>query len=288
VLPKLDPEVSELSESLPSGESPSPSPEPQEDEEDGQVLCRDLDPFDTLRRQLTQLGFERGEYSGIPVPISGNSLVVHPSFSFAKVFQSQINDITTREEQEKYEKKYGKDKGRYEYINSFYSHKKRCTIIVMRDKTTGKVVHGLKPAAHAASEILGTLHASDVWGVDQEQAALQTLGGMLKHRQFKQYLLTGMFLERSKKSHVTYIFRRLRPTIALGAIPPEKAEDDTEATILCCLCMHPIAYYAGSWAGAMCPTDDVIAHLALMRGDEHMFWRRCNQHDPGTTQAGIA
>lgn len=57
--------------------------------------------------------------------------------------------------------------------------------------------------------------------------------------------------------------------------------------ILCCLCMRPIAYYADSWAGAMCPTDDVIAHLALMRGDEAMFWRRCNQHPPYRPEAGL-
>jgi hypothetical protein len=37
----------------------------------------------------------------------------------------------------------------------------------------------------------------------------------------------------------------------------------------------------------MVPTDDVIAHLMLMRGDEHMFWRRCNQHQPWTKEAGV-
>ena len=57
--------------------------------------------------------------------------------------------------------------------------------------------------------------------------------------------------------------------------------------ILACLCMHPIAYYAGSWAGAMCPTDDVIAHLSLMRADEHMFWKRSNQHPPYRPEAGL-
>ena len=57
--------------------------------------------------------------------------------------------------------------------------------------------------------------------------------------------------------------------------------------MLCAPCLHPIAYYDGSWAGAMCPTDDVIAHLALMRGDEHMFWRRANQHAPWRREAGV-
>lgn len=37
--------------------------------------------------------------------------------------------------------------------------------------------------------------------------------------------------------------------------------------IVACLCMHPIGYYADSWAGALCPTDDVITHLLLMRSE---------------------
>jgi hypothetical protein len=51
--------------------------------------------------------------------------------------------------------------------------------------------------------------------------------------------------------------------------------------------MHPIAYYEGSWAGAMCPTDDVIAHLMLMRGDEPMFWKRSSQHPATSPAAGL-
>lgn len=37
----------------------------------------------------------------------------------------------------------------------------------------------------------------------------------------------------------------------------------------------------------MTPTDDVIAHLTLMRGDEPMFWRRANQHGPDRPEAGL-
>jgi len=105
---------------------------------------------------------------------------------------------------------------------------------------------------------------------------------MLRHRQFKQYLLTGSFLETSERSGVTYVFRKLRPTLALSA----RSSDGT-MKILCGLCMHPIGYYDGTWAGAMCPTDDVVAHLALMRGDEKMFWRRCNQHPSYQPACGI-
>ena len=64
-------------------------------------------------------------------------------------------------------------------------------------------------------------------------------------------------------------------------------EHGEQMRILACLCLHPIAYYADSWAGAMCPTDDVIAHLMLMRGDEPMFWRRSNQHAPTRPEAAL-
>lgn len=128
--------------------------------------------------------------------------------------------------------------------------------------------------------LLSTLGAADAWGLEQEANAVNTLGTLIRHRQLKQYLQTGMFMERSPRSNVSYLFRRLRPTIAI-------THTGREPRILCALCLHPIAYYEGSWAGAMTPTDDVISHLALMRGDEHMFWRRANQHAPYKKEAGI-
>lgn len=97
------------------------------------------------------------------------------------------------------------------------------------------------------------------------------------------YLLTGMFLERSPRSGLTYLFRKLRPTVVLDA----RNNDATRVRVLCTLCLHPIAYYEGSWAGAMTPTDDVVSHLMLMRGDEHMFWRRANQHGATHSEAGL-
>jgi hypothetical protein len=218
----------------------------------------------------------------MPVPLEGISLVIDESFSFHNAYKKVDAEIQKPDELQPHMKKYVDWKVR----NTFFSWKKRCDIVVVENPETGKVKFLVRPAINSMNQVIATLFASDVWGVDQEQAALQTLGGMLKYRQFKQYLLTGMFLEQSPRSHVTYIFRRLRPTIALAAFRP-KEKGDGDATMLCGMCMHPIAYYAGSWAGAMCPTDDIIAHLSLMRGDEKMFWRRCNQHEPHRPEAGI-
>lgn len=157
--------------------------------------------------------------------------------------------------------------------------------------TTGDEVgcrHGrgveAEPAFHHIAMDLQTLGCADVWGIEQETNALALLQSMLRPRSFRQYLLTGMFLETSQRSGVTYLFRRLKPTVACA---PDRKRGNDGMRVLACLCMHPIAYYAGSWAGAMCPTDDVVAHLSLMRADEHMFWKRCNQHPPYRPEAGL-
>lgn len=204
------------------------------------------------------------------MPLDDQRLVIEPTYPWAEAL-GKIGEKPVPDE----------DAG-WSMINEWYSHRHRCDIVIMRDPS-GKIVHGKIPAIHHIRHDLQTLGAMDAWGLEQEHAALQLLGQMVRHRQMKQYVLTGMFLETSRRSGVTYLFRRLKPTVALA--PGRRPEDSMR--ILACLCMHPIAYYADSWAGAMCPTDDVIAHLALMRGDEAMFWRRANQHPPYRPEAGL-
>lgn len=179
--------------------------------------------------------------------------------------------------------------------NTFSVTNRGLTVVIY--ETDGKIEWGWLPSFHGLSHALSTLGASDAWGLEQESNALKTLAELVQHRQFKQYLLTGSFLETSRRSGLTYMFRKLRPTVVLDARTgrskynvgdlesQQRTKDDS--TILCTLCMHPIAYYEGSWAGAMCPTDDVIAALMLMRADEQMLWRRSNQHSPASPQSGL-
>jgi hypothetical protein len=161
--------------------------------------------------------------------------------------------------------------------NTFWSWRYRRWVQVWEED--GKIGWGCQGDGNSVTLMLSTLMASEAWGIEQEATALNLLATLVNHHQFKQYMLTGMLMERSKRSNVLYLFRRLRPTVALSV-------RDTPR-ILCTLCMHPIGYYDDSWAGAMAPTDDVIAHLMLMRGDEHMFWRRCNQHPTFVQEAGL-
>ena len=208
------------------------------------------------------------EWAGIPMPLADTRLVVEPTYPKAAELAAigageveKLDGVTIR--------------------NRFWSSRLRSEIVIWDE--SGKLQWGRLSSFNSLPFALSTLGCADAWGIEQEHNAIRTLGGMVSHRQLKQYLLTGMFLETSQRSKLTYLFRRLRPTVVLDA----RQKDATSTRVLAALCLHPIAYYEGSWAGAMCPTDDVIAHLALMRGDEVMFWRRANQHPPHRPEAGL-
>lgn len=232
------------------------------------ALVESFDRFAGLRNGIRRIAEHKDEWAGIPMPLDGEQLVIEPTYPQAAelmAFGRKAVEPTPET---------------FRIRNEFYSSKLRTDIVVYEHE--GKI--GAAPCS--SSNHLGldvqTLGASYAWGIEQERNALLTLGGLVQHYRFKGYLLTGLLLETSPRSNVTYIFRKLRPTIAMR--PNRKGAD---MRILAALCMHPIGYYAGSWAGAMCPTDDLIAHLMLMRGDEPMFWRRCNQHPPHSRLAGL-
>jgi hypothetical protein len=232
----------------------------------GLRAVRAFDRFAETRDAIAGLAQHTGEWAGIPMPIEGERLVIEPSYPWAQAFES---------------KEEAEDDG-WRLRNCWYSRRWRCEIILM--EKDGKVALGKLPAFHHLGYDLRTMGCSVAWGVEQERNALQLLGGMIRHHAFKKYLLTGMFLETSERSGVTYLFRKLKPTVAIA---PARGDPEDGMRILAALCMHPIAYYEGSWAGAMCPTDDVIAHLSLMRGDERLFWARSNQHPPYRPEAGL-
>jgi len=232
------------------------------------TTLEELDNFASTRNMLRRMAAAVGEWAGIPIGLDGEELIIEPSYPFAKILGPKIgpeDELAV---------------AGVKLRNTFWSSRRRCRIIVY--EKDGKIDWILTPGVHHFDYDLHTLGCSFAWGIEQEYHALQLLGTLVKHNAFKQYLLTGTFLETSPRSGITYMFRKLRPTVAI-----KKDLTRDKLCILCTLCMHPIAFYAGSWAGAMTPTDDVIAHLMLMRGDEAMFWRRSNQHAPHTPEAGL-
>lgn len=223
-------------------------------------LLESCDDWATLRNALRGIATDKNEWAGIPIPVDGERLVIEPSYQFAALSEmgetEEVDDVKVR--------------------NVWFSQRLGCRMAICEQPAGKFWASPLAGSANSATALLRTLGVSDAWGIEQEAKAIQLLGTLVSHRKFKQYMLTGSFLESSKASGVTYLFRRLRPTLAIRG-----------SRILAGLCMHPVGYYEESWAGCMCPTDDLVSHLMLMRGDEHMFWRRCNQHPAHDPACGI-
>lgn len=215
------------------------------------------------------------------MPIDGHPLTIEPRFPHAEMLMSLGVTKEMRDQSEAREAEVKAKYGNFTVRGMFWSMFRKCWVVTFNEPD-GKVRYGLHYDVHPVARMLDTLYCSDAWGLEQEHRAVQTLGTLLRHHLFKAYLLTGMFLETSKRSGLTYIFRRLRPTVVI-----DTKTDPKSCRVRCCLCMHPIGYYDGTWAGAMTPTDDVIAHLMMMRADEPMLWRRSNQHPAWSPLAGL-
>lgn len=225
-----------------------------------------------IEQRIKKIGQRAGEWCGIPMPLGDvgdekNRLIYEPSYPWGKVL-GEVGLAAGAVEP-----------GEFKVKRHFWSTKHHAEVVLFDDEDGP--TWGILPGVHHLAMDIHTLGCSDAWSLETESKAMETLRGLVTHRQMRQYLLTGMFIETSRRSRVRYIFRRLKPTVAL------KEGLDGNMKILACLCLHPIAYYERTWAGAMCPTDDVIAHLMLMRGDEHMFWKRANQIAPYRPEAGL-
>lgn len=122
---------------------------------------------------------------------------------------------------------------------------------------------------------------------EAELKAMDSLEDKLSHPQWTSYVLTGSFPERSKKSDLHYLFRKGLPTLVLSYHGTKGGQIDTGGRIIAALCLHPFGYYAGTHVGSMTPSDEVIAHLLLMRADEHKFWAKSGQWEAIDPRSGI-
>ena len=231
-----------------------------------------LEQFDNCadtRNMLRAIAHQSDEWAGIPMPFEDEKLIIAPKFRWAHV----INDSY------KARKNKGPGGEEVKVRNVVWSKRHRMEFVIF-EGADGKVRKAWLPGQWKLDAMMRTMACSAAWGIEQEHRALKLLGEMVPHHMFKNYLLSGVFMERSKRSDLVYIFRKLRPTVVLRS----KGE---AVAVLTTLCMHPIGYYEDTWAGAMCPTDDVIAHLSMMRSDEHAYWRRANQIPYDRPNAGL-
>lgn len=222
-----------------------------------------LPTYEQCQDALRVIAQEKSEWAGLPMLVDDCDLILEPRFPYRLHVDrgSSVNESAPD----------------IEIVNTWFNERYRCTVRILREN--GRVRHGIY-LDNAASKVIATLGASRAWRYESEFKAESKLLALVGSWPFRCYKLTGMFLESSKRSGVTYLFRKLRPTLALKAV-------GDEMRVLAALCLHPIGYYSGSWAGAMTPTDDVIAHLVLMRGDEHHFWKQANQHPAHVPSSGL-
>lgn len=237
---------------------------------------RAMPSYADLRRRVAELMLDRGEWAGCPMPIEGMRLHIEPTYPY-----QGLADLLVKPEPDSEFDANGLRPGE-RLVNSWYSERKRAHVFIVQD-AAGRAQSFVLPQEPWVRRLdIGILgaQASNAHDLEAEMTATATLSDHITDEQLRQYMLLGQFLETSKRSGVTYVFRRVRPTIALR---PRLHTDRVH--VLAVLCMHPIAYYRDTTVGAMTPTDDVLAHLLLMRGDEKMFWRRCNQHRPEDPEA---
>jgi hypothetical protein len=220
------------------------------------------------------------DWQGVPVPLGDEMPIVldpaHPLFEFFRQAKSVVET----------------DDAGLRVVNRWFSRARQCDVFVVEsdDGRRSAVTIPVSPdrSMDRLTFWVRTIGACDAWELDSEYRARGTLRAMLTERQWMHYELTGSFFESSPRSGLTYVVRRLRPTIALSPRGRDGSGGEEESMrCLAVLCLHPIGFYSATWAGCMVPSDDVIAHVAWIRGDEAGYWKHANQHARHSAEAGL-
>lgn len=230
--------------------------------------------WDMVRQGLREISKKDENWAGCPLPITGIKLVIEPRYP-----NQGLNGFALeREKDEEYEavmdRKY--DSKEKAHFIRYHPGKKEHLGVQIGEDGKLRVVWRLPHTQHQAAltRLMDTMLASQAWDHNAEVKAQEKLFSLVSGHQFVQYSMTGAFVERSKRSQVLYVFRRCGTTLAL------RHDADFSIRVLAALCLHPVGYYEQTHAGCLVPTDDVIAHLLMVRGAEHKFWAQANHHTP--------
>jgi len=156
--------------------------------------------------------------------------------------------------------------------------------VVVVDTEKGTTAFWLTHAGQRLRKILDDMgiRSGVLMTADAELKALASLKEKITAHQYNLYVISGSFLERSKRSDISYMFRKGRPTLAISC-----HGRDNDSSVIAALCFHPYGYYDGSHVGVLVPTDEVITALLMMRGDEHKFWGKSGQWHASDPRSGI-
>jgi len=252
-----------------------------------------------FRDVLTAVAEYRGDYQGIPVPLGDDTpLILHSRHPLADVYDythwapaadSDPDPDDNDDDGETFSFVCSGVNDTERVVNHWWDGRRnRFVYVVDTDGCRYALTDTVSPdrSMERLNLWLTTLGAMDAWRPEAEHTARAALRELLTERQWNQYDLTGSFLETSPRSRVTYLLRRLRPTVAMT---PRARYTGAEnyMRVLAVLCLHPTGYYGGTWAGSLTPSDDVMAHLLMIRGDEARYWGKANQHRPHEPEAGI-
>lgn len=231
-----------------------------------------------VANKMRTVAVEKGEWAGLPVPVNKDyPLAIEPRYPYRldQFYTPPVRVCHVGAVDETAEGWTG--------VNSWHCQKYGATVVVQRHTHTHRSRAAYIPQGWGkkVARLIGCLAVEPAWLPTAETKAMTKLWNLVGNHKFTQYTLTGTFMESSSRSGVTYLFRRLAPTIAMRPGP------DNDMRVLCTLCLHPIGYYQDTSGGVMVPTDDVIAHLVFMRGDEPKFWANANQHAPADPLSGI-
>lgn len=207
--------------------------------------------WDEIRRRFNEIATEQGDYAGVPVPV-GN---MRPVMANDRQRAAEIWPLEVP--------------GRQLPLNRWHV-RKAFSVYLLRDdgRTVGTV---LNYWAARLDAMFDTLYALRAVLPEAEMVAFAKLLEHLSDSQARDYVVGNAFSERGR-SGLIYVFRRGLPVLTFrteeGSVEPRAA-----------LCLHPLAYYEGTHAGAMPPSDELLALLLMLRADEPYLWRKANQLD---------
>lgn len=261
-----------------------------------QVIKDETGPtWSEVRDRMNEVQKRRGVLGGAPMPMVGIELVIEPrypnqglnGFAFDEEYDLDNPDELIKALAHHLLPLLEDRLPKIEELNQWFSFARQVTVTVYRERYKDGACSGSKVSTYPAAAdrymmFADTLQvAAHVWSLDAELKAQSKLREMISDQQWKTYVLAGAFAETSKRSLVTYIFRKGKPTVAIGTLKSGMRSP------LCTLCMHGIGYYARTHAGCLVPSDEVISHLLFVRGDEHCYWRQANQTPVYYPQSGI-
>jgi len=246
---------------------------------------------------MTRIAESEESWQGLPIPVQGYSMALAPGHPLAPAFDRVFPSPESSAEKpvkpsEEYEFTCYREDVKPEIIrNHWWSRHRNADIYIIEGEDGFH--HLVIPASPDRSMARLTFWLRgcgvvEAWSLEAEMEARAKLKELISDYHYSMYELTGTFLEHSKRSGLTYMFRKGRPTVVLTSRHGGNSQrKDDNVRVLAVLCLHPVGYYRETWCGAMVPTDDVIAHLVLMRGDEAGLWKKANQHDPASPEAGL-